>query len=59
MKRKGLMPLWAVAIFGIIFLILGIYLSVAFFTAPVIMWVGAALAVIGLGMLFVASVLSG
>ena len=58
MSRKGLMPLWATAIFGAIFLLLGLYLAIAFFTIPVVFWIGVALFVIGMGMIFVSSVLS-
>jgi hypothetical protein len=55
--QKGLMPLWATAILGFIFLVLGAYLAIAFFTAPIVFWLGIILVIIGLAMLFITSII--
>ena len=57
MRKKGLMPLWATAILGFLFLVIGIYLAVAFFASPVGLWGGIILLIIGAGMIFIAVML--
>jgi len=56
-NEKGLMPLWATAIFGFLFLILGAYVAVSFYASAIGLWGGIIMVIIGLGMLFIASVL--
>ncbi|MEM5871411.1 MAG: hypothetical protein QW051_00905 [Candidatus Aenigmatarchaeota archaeon] len=56
--KKGLMPIWASALLGFIFFILGLYLAVSFFGIPIVFWLGVILVVLGLIMMFVAAVLT-
>ena len=51
------MPLWATAILGFIFLVLGAYLAIAFFAVPVVFWLGIILVIIGLAMIFITSII--
>jgi hypothetical protein len=57
MDKKGLMPLWATAILGFIFFLLGVYLAVTFFASPIGLWSGVILVIIGIAMMFIAAVL--
>lgn len=57
MKEKGLMPLWATAILGFIFLVLGAYLAITFFAVPAALWTGIVLVIIGIAMIFITTVL--
>lgn len=57
MERKGIMPLWTTAMLGFIFLVLGLYLAVAFFANPIGFWAGAILVIIGAAMIFITAVL--
>jgi len=57
MKEKGLMPLWATAILGFIFLVLGAYLAITFFAVPSALWIGIILVIIGIAMIFITTVL--
>lgn len=57
MNKKGLMPLWASGILGFIFLVLGAYLAIAFFASPIALWSGVILVIIGIAMMFIASIL--
>ncbi len=57
MEKKGLMPLWATAILGFIFFLLGVYLAVTFFASPIGLWSGVILVIIGIAMMFIAAVL--
>lgn len=57
MRKKGLMPLWATAVLGFLFLVLGIYLAVAFFASPAGLWGGIILCIIGAGMIFISVML--
>jgi hypothetical protein len=56
-NKKGFMPLWATAILGFIFLVLGAYLAIAFFASPVALWTGVILVIIGIAMIFIVSIL--
>jgi hypothetical protein len=58
MNRKGLMPLWATAILGFIFFVVGAYLAITFFATALGLWAGIILVIIGIGMMFIAFVLS-
>jgi len=58
MKKKGLMPLWVTAIIGFIFFILGAYVAITFFASAIGLWSGIILAIVGIGMMFIAFVLS-
>ena len=54
--KKGLMPLWATAILGFVFLILGVYIAVSFFASPYGLWGGIILAIIGVAMMAISSI---
>lgn len=55
--KKGLFPLWFTAILGFILLVLGAYLAIALFAIPIAFWTGVVLIIIGIGMIFIATVL--
>ena len=55
--KKGLFPLWFTAILGFIFLVLGAYLAISLFAIPIAFWTGVVLVIIGIGMIFIATVL--
>jgi hypothetical protein len=57
MSKKGIMPLWATSILGFIFLVLGAYLAIALFAVPIAFWAGVILVLIGIGMIFIVTVL--
>jgi hypothetical protein len=56
-NKKGIMPLWATSILGFIFLIVGAYLAIAMFANPVAFWTGIILVILGLAMIFIATIL--
>ena len=56
-NKKGLMPLWATAILGFIFLVIGAYLAIALFAVPAAFWAGVILVIIGIAMMFIAAIL--
>jgi hypothetical protein len=58
MNRKGLMPIWAAAVLGALFFLVGVYLAIAMFAVPIAFWAGIVLIIIGILMMFVAGVLS-
>ncbi len=55
--KKGLMPLWATSILGVLFLILGAYVAITFYPG-LAAWGGVILAIIGLVMILVALILT-
>lgn len=58
MQKKGLMPLWATAILGVILILIGAYMAIALFASPLAFWSGIVLIIIGLGMIAITMILS-
>lgn len=57
MDRKGLMPLWATAILGFLFLVTGVYIAIVLFAVPIAFWSGVILSIIGIAMLFISAII--